>query len=201
MKRSIKTTVTVTALVVIAGALWMAMRSAEHVLIDIDGVTHGTLEHPDQGSWSVLMYMTADCPIANQYAPEIQRICDSYESKGVRCYLVYADPSLSKDVVRKHAQDFHGARYPAILDSDYRLVDAAGATVSSETAVFSRGGKLEYRGRIDDFNAALGVQRQQATQHDLLDALDALIAGRSVANTRTEAIGCFLPTRSSGASS
>ena len=201
MKRSIKAVVTMTAFVAIAGAIWLARRSDEHVLMDVEGRAHGSLEHPDQGYLSVLIYLIADCPIANQYAPEIQRICHSYESKGARCYLVYADPSLSKDVVRKHAHDFHGSRYPAILDSDYRLVDAAGATVSSETAVFSRGGKLEYRGRINDFNAALGVPRQQATRHDLRDALDALTEGRGVANTRTEAIGCFLPTRKSGASS
>jgi hypothetical protein len=199
MKRSITTTVTITALAAITAAIWLARRTEEHALTDIAGVTHGSLEHPDQGSWAVLIYLTPDCPIANQYAPEIRRICDSYGPKGARCYLVYADPWLTADVVRKHAQDFHGSRYPAILDSDYKLVDAAGATVSSETAVFSPGGKLEYRGRIDDFNAALGVPRQHATRHDLRDALDALVAGRSIANTRTEAIGCFLPTRKSGA--
>jgi hypothetical protein len=109
---------------------------------------------------------------------------------------VYADPALSEGDVRKHARDFHQSRYPAILDKEYRLVKASGATVSSETAVFSENGKLEYRGRIDDFNAALGVPRQQATRHDLRDALDAMIGGRNVPNPRTEAVGCFLPTRS-----
>ena len=204
MSRAFKTMLAITvsiAIVAMAAAVWLTTRTPEHFLTDIEGVAHGSLEHPAQGAWSVLFFLTPDCPIANQYAPEIRRICDSYEPKGAHCYLVYADPSLSADAVRKHSRDFHGSRYPAILDSDYSLVDAAGATVSSETAIFSSGGKLEYRGRIDDFNAALGAPRQQATQHDLRDALDALIAGRTVANTRTETIGCFLPTRKSGAPS
>jgi len=189
-----------TVAVAIAG-VWLATHRGEHLLRDIEGVAHGSLEHPAQGRLSVLFFLTPDCPIANQYAPEIHRICDKYESGGARCYLAYADPSLNDDGVRKHARDYHGSRYPAIHDRDYRLVDAAGATVSSEVAVFSAGGKLQYRGRIDDFNAALGVPRQHATRFDLRDALDALIGGRSVPNPRTEAVGCFLPTRTSGAPS
>jgi hypothetical protein len=182
-------------------AVWWATRDPENVLQDIEGTTYGSLERPAKGGRSVLFFLTPDCPIANQYAPEIRRICDKYGSNGTNCFLVYADPSLSKDAIRKHARDYHDSRYPAILDVDYRLVDAAGATVSSETAVFSSQGKLEYRGHIDDFNAALGVPRQKATQHDLRDALDALIAGRSVPKPRTETVGCFLPTKTSGAPS
>jgi hypothetical protein len=181
--------------------VWFATSQGEHCLRDINGVTYGSLEHPAQGRLSVLFFLMPDCPIANQYAPEIQRICDKYESGGAYCYLVYADPSLNDDTVRKHAHDYHDSRYPAIHDRDYRLVDAAGATVSSEVAVFSDGGKLQYRGRIDDFNVALGVPRQQATHFELRNALDALIAGRTVPNPRTEAVGCFLPTRNSGAPS
>ncbi|HET9215419.1 MAG TPA: redoxin domain-containing protein [Terriglobia bacterium] len=191
----------VLALGAMAGLATVAIlftRSEEHSLKDIDGVRYGSLERPAQGQWSVLFFLTPDCPIANQYAPEIRRICDTYEGSGARCFLVYADPSLSQEAVRKHARDYHGSRFPAILDADYRLVDAASATVSSEVAVFSSHGKLEYRGRIDNFHADLGVPRQQATRHDLRDTLDALIAGRNVPNPRTETVGCFLPTRISG---
>jgi hypothetical protein len=182
-------------------ATWWATQGPENILEDIDGVAYGSLEHPAKGARSVLFFLTPDCPIANQYAPEIRRICDKYGPNGTNCFLVYADPSLSRGAIRKHTRDYYESRYPAILDADYRLVDAAGATVSSETAVFSSEGRLEYRGRIDDFNAALGVPRQKATQHDLRDALDAMIAGRSVPNPRTETVGCFLPTRNTGAPS
>ena len=182
----------------LAAALWVATSSSEHVLKDIDGDSYGSLERPSHSGLSVLFYLTPDCPIANQYAPEIRRICDSYETRGARCFLVYADPSLKVESVRKHARDYHGSRYAALLDSDYGLVDAAGATVSSETAVFSSAGKLEYRGRIDDFNVDLGVHRLQTTRHDLRDALDALLEGRAVRDSRTEAVGCFLPTTNPG---
>jgi hypothetical protein len=190
-----------TVLVAVLGFAWVATRAGEHVLMDIDGVAHGSLERPARGKWPALFFLTPDCPIANQYAPEIGRICDSYRSKGVECFLVYADPTLTADDVREHTRDYHASRYPAILDSHYVLVEKAGATVSSEVAVFSAGAALEYRGRIDNFNVALGVPRQRATQHDLREALDALVAARSVPNARTEAVGCFLPAKDIGARS
>ena len=48
---------------------------------------------------------------------------------------------------------------------------------------------VRYRGRVDD-QFGLGVHRPSATKHELTDALESLLAGRSVATTRTEPAGC-----------
>jgi hypothetical protein len=192
---SVKSPLTIALLVLAtaaAGIGFVPVGDDTLVLRDIDGVAHGSLHRPD-GRLNVLFFLTADCPIANRYAPEIQRICKSYGSAGERCFLVYADPSMSPDAVRKHLGDFE-FDIPAIVDRSHRLVKRAGATISSETAVFSDGAALEYRGRIDNFYAALGTPRQRVTEHDLRDALDALIAGEPVAQKRTEAFGCYIPS-------
>src|SRR4051812_32198648 len=178
-------------LAVLALAGWTSLGRA-NVLKDIDGVAHGSLEKP-QFKWNVLFFLTSDCPIANQYAPEIQRICNAYEPKGASCFLVYADASMTPVQIRNNSKDYFHSAYPAIFDEGYRLAHKAGATVSSEVAVFSSGAKLEYRGRINDFYADLGTPRQRVTHHDLRDALDALAAGKPIPNPRTQAIGCFIP--------
>lgn len=54
------------------------------------------------------------------------------------------------------------------------------------------GGAIAYRGRIDNSFAAIGVQRRVVTQHDLRDALDAVIAGRLVARPEEPAIVCYI---------
>jgi len=179
------------ALLAVAVAGRMALVQ-ENLLRDIDGASHGSLEKP-QSKWNVLFFMTSDCPIANQYAPEIRRICDAYEPKGATCLLVYADASMTSVQIRANSKDYFHSAYPAIFDGGYRLARKAGATVSSEVAVFSQGAKLEYRGRINDFYADLGTPRQHVTHHDLRDALDALAAGKTIPNARTQAIGCFIP--------
>ena len=171
--------------------VWSACGGPQHELRDIEGIAHGSLERPAEGSWSVLFFVTAACPISNQYAPEIQRICRDYGPMGARCFLVYADPYMTAGEVRKHREAFsHTA--PAILDSGLRLARQAGATVTPEAAVFSKSGSLIYLGRINDFYTSLGRPRQRVTQHDLRNALEDLAAGRIVRNPRSEAQGCFI---------
>jgi hypothetical protein len=195
-ERVVRGTLHTKLIMAVAGLCGLALvgcsSGPEHELRDIDGVTYGSLERPAEGEWNVLFFVTAACPISNQYAPEIQRICSAYGSKGARCFLVYADPALTAGEVRKHVAAF-GHTSPAILDSRLQLTRAAGATVTPEAAVFSKTGSLMYRGRINDFYASLGRPRQRVTQHDLRDALDDLAAGRGVRNARSQATGCFIP--------
>lgn len=175
-----------------AAAIWFSVNTPQHLLVDIDGGVHGSIELPSPHLYSVLFYLTTDCPIANQYAPEIRRICADFGSKGVQCFLVYADQQVPLETIRQHAAEYYGNCCPAIPDSEHVLVKQAGATVSSEVAVFSKGARLHYRGRIDDLYAALGTPRPVVTSRDLRDALDALISGGGVRVPRTEAFGCFL---------
>ena len=160
-------------------------------LQSVDGAVHGSLDDGKQAA-RVLFFVTNDCPISNQFAPEMNRICDEYKSRGVRCYLVYVDPYLSAADVRKHVKEFGHACCPAMLDAKHALVDAAGATVTPEAAVFSRQGELAYLGRINNWYEGFGRRRSVITKHDLRDTLDSVLAGKPVEPQRTEAIGCFI---------
>jgi hypothetical protein len=68
-----------------------------------------------------------------------------------------------------------------------------GARVTPEVAVFRPGGRIVYRGRIDDRYVAFGKMRQVPTTRDLEHVLNALLEGKQVANATTVAIGCFIP--------
>jgi hypothetical protein len=54
------------------------------------------------------------------------------------------------------------------------------------------GGRVVYRGRIDDRYVDLGLERPAATTHDLADALAAVVAGKPVPHPNTQAVGCFI---------
>jgi len=174
-----------------------ALAGAEHVsdaeprLVDIEGLDHGTLDSPARGRWTNLFFVRTDCPIANQYAPEIKRICADHAAVGVECLLVYVDGHLTADDVRRHVADFD-LELPAILDRDHALVARAGATITPEAVIFATRAELEYRGRIDNRYAELGRPRRQVTEHDLRDALDDLVAGRAVRRPQTQATGCYI---------
>ncbi len=140
----------------------------------------------------VLVFVASDCPMSNSYAPEIQRICRDYSARGVRCTLIYEEPALTVAAARSHLEAYNYREVPAIIDTAGRIARNASATVTPEAVVVDRQGATRYRGRIDNFYAALGKPRRQATSHELRDALDAVLAGKRVAVPYAKALGCYI---------
>ena len=143
---------------------------------------------------AVLLFITTDCPIANRYAPEIEKIRADYEPKGVKLTLVHVDPDLTTNAARQHAAEF-GLTAPLVIDREHVLVSATGAQVTPEAVVIDPSGSIRYRGRINDQFAELGKRRSQPSSHDLREALNAVLENRPVTTPFTKAIGCQIPTR------
>jgi hypothetical protein len=141
---------------------------------------------------TVLIFISDDCPISNRYAPEFRRLEEAYGQRGVNFWLVHADKTETAAAIREHARQFD-LTMPELRDPEQRLLKLAREDVTPSAAVFVPGGKLVYRGRIDDRVEDLGRERARAVRHDLADALDAVLAGRAVAVPETRAIGCSIP--------
>ena len=140
---------------------------------------------------TVLIFISADCPISNRYAPEIKRLHEEFAPKGVRFRLIYPNPLDDEAAISTHLQEYG---YPKIgeRDRDRTLVKMAGATITPEAVVLDARQRVVYRGRIDDRFVELGRERPAATRRDLRNALTALIAGRRVSPSHTQAVGCFI---------
>ncbi len=149
-------------------------------------------------STRVIVFVARDCPISNAYAPTIQRLCSSYASRGVRCTLVYEDDGATSEAVRAHLAEYGYRGIDTRLDRTGALARRMGATITPEAIVVDPSGTIRYRGRIDNFYAALGKPRRQVTAHDLRDALDAVLSGRTVERPRTTAVGCYISSGQPG---
>jgi hypothetical protein len=165
-------------------------------IADINGRTLRPFE--PAGPAHVIFFVATDCPISNAYAPEIQRVCRDYASRGVGCSLIYEDVDLSpapadlEQDVRRHVREFGYSQIPAAIDRRRDIASRARATVTPSAVVVDRAGDIRYRGRIDNFYAAFGTPRRHVTERDLREALDAVLAKRPVAKAETEAIGCYI---------
>ncbi|MBI4475767.1 MAG: redoxin family protein [Acidobacteria bacterium] len=140
---------------------------------------------------TVVIFASTDCPISNRYAPEVRRLHEAFARKGVRFWLVYPNPSESPAAIRTHLKEY-GYPMPALRDPHHTLVRMTGATVTPEAAVFDGGGRMRYRGRIDDRYVELGIDRPVADARDLEAAIASVLAGRSVDPPTTKAVGCYL---------
>jgi len=139
----------------------------------------------------VLFFVTTDCPVGNSYVPELNRIREAYAGRGVLLLGVQADVTVKDAEVAKYAADFRYS-FPLLLDPRQVLVKQTGATITPQAAVLSPEGKLLYLGRIDNRVADFGKARPEATERDLRDALDAVLAGKPVPHPVTKSIGCAI---------
>jgi hypothetical protein len=160
-------------------------------LPDANGVPRRPFAAP-AGGLAVVFFVTHDCPISNHYAPEIRRTCESHADRRVACHLVYVDPSLTNAAALAHARTYDLDRFPVIVDHEHRLVSAAGAEIAPEAAIVTADGRIRYRGPIDDRFVTWGESRRHLRTHDLRDALDALVAGKPVAQPKAPRVGCII---------
>ena len=147
----------------------------------------------ENGRVEALFFVAHDCPISNYYSHEIRRICEDYASRGVGCSLVYVEPNLHDADAEKHAREYGHGAYPRIVDRSHALIAAVGATVTPEAIIVKSDETIGYRGRIDNLYVAPGKPRRAATEHDLRDALDAIVAGKSAPKPETQPVGCYIP--------
>src|SRR6516162_10149389 len=112
-------------------AFWLA-GVPQFQLRDTQGLVHSTAEW--SGAKAVLLFFVAtDCPVANSYVPEMNRIHDAYAGRGVLVYAVQADTTVPDAAVAAYAKDLRYG-FPLPLDPRQRLVELAGATVTPQAA-------------------------------------------------------------------
>ena len=139
----------------------------------------------------VFVFVRTDCPIANRYAPEIQRLAGKYASRGIDFWLVYPDPDEGGAAIRAHLADY-GYALPALRDPELALVRASAVEITPEAALFDAERRLLYRGRIDDRWVDFGKARPAPRERELEAALDAVVSGRRVPIESAPAVGCII---------
>lgn len=159
-------------------------------LVGIDGQCHRPLR-VGAGAVHVLVITSHECPIANGYAPTFAALVEQFRDQPVHWYFVHADPDLTTEAAREHAEAFALPGH-VLLDPQHEVISRLGATVTPEAFVLTADG-LGYRGRIDDQWKAVGARRPAASQHDLAAAIRSVLAGNPVSRPWPPAQGCLLP--------
>jgi hypothetical protein len=162
------------------------------VVQSLSGAPVDALEAPAGTNAIVFLFTSTDCPVSNRYAPEVRRTAERFARAGIVFRLVYPNPTDDAAAIREHMKAFsYEGDIAAVRDPRHALVKYVGATITPEVAVYA-GGRIVYRGRIDDRYVDLTVERPAPTTHDLADALAAVVAGRPIRRATTQAVGCYI---------
>jgi hypothetical protein len=186
----------VAAMLVIGSAAASRGDDRQRVTVsDLDGRPVQPLaSEPDAARAVVFVFTRSDCPIANRYAPDLERLQRQAAAAGIDFWMVFVDPAESATDIREHLQRFaYSGR--ALRDPRHDLARAAGATIAPEAAVFVRENgapQLVYRGRIDDRYQAAGRMRPAASTRDLEAVIHQVRDGRAPVMRQTQAVGCVI---------
>lgn len=141
---------------------------------------------------SVYIFLADTCPISQHATLAIRELYFHYSSQGIGFGGVFPSASTTDADIAAFAKTY---RMPFVLKSDasHQFTRRLKVRVTPEVVVLAADERtVLYQGRLDDTFARLGQRRAMVQHHELADALAAIVAGRSVAVSRTEPIGCFV---------
>lgn len=139
---------------------------------------------------TVVCFLGVECPVVQLYTARLSTMALGLKEQGVQFVGVNGNHQDSIDDVRRFCDRLKPS-FPIIRDDSGSIVEAYGAKRTPEVFVLDSGLNIRYQGRIDD-QYSPGSTRPAATQHDLKNAIDELLAGKLVTVARTEAAGCLI---------
>lgn len=165
-------------------ALAIGATAPEFELKDLSGKPHALKSY--RGKPTVVVFISARCPISKMYQDRIRAVADDYAKRGIAFLAINANADESLAEVRTHAEQ-NKLNFTILKDEGNIVADAYAAERTPTVYVVDGGGVLRYQGRIDNSQSERLVKR-----NDLRAALDELLAGKAVSVAETKAMGCVI---------
>lgn len=150
----------------------------------------------------VIIFTCNHCPTAQTYEDRIIKLVDQYSSKGVGFVAISPnDPQsvrldelgytdLGDDLEdMKIRAEYKGFNFPYLYDGDTQETSRKyGPVATPHVFIFDKERKLKYAGRVDDSEEGITAD----TKHDMKDAIEALLAGKTPETQTTKTFGCSI---------
>ncbi len=150
----------------------------------------------------VIIFTCTHCPTAQAYEERMIKIVNDYKSKGVAVVAIspnspnglllnelgYTDLNDDFDNMKVRAKDMK-YNFPYLYDGDTEAISIKYGPVATPHAfVFDKDRILRYNGRLD----ALEKPSKGGNAEDLRNALDEVLAGKTVTTPVTKTFGCSI---------
>jgi peroxiredoxin len=153
-------------------------------LPDTNGKVH-SLNDLKGKNGTVLVFLSAQCPVVKAYNDRINQIAAEYQSKGINFVGINSNHTEGLDWVKSHAAENY--KFPMLIDKGNVLADKLGAKVTPEVFYLDAKNTLLYTGAIDNDRSGKAI-----TDTYLKAAFDSALAGKAIEKTRANAFGCTI---------
>ena len=169
--------------------LQLNAKAPDFNLPGIDGKNH-SLASFKNSKLLIVVFSCNHCPFVIGSEDRMNKLFADYSPKGVGMVAINSNEteghptdSLEHMVQRAKEKNF---RFPYVRDDTQQVALAYGALRTPHFYVFDQARNLRYTGRMDDNPRNPGKE----TTHELRDALDDLLAGKSPRVPVTNPLGC-----------
>ena len=139
----------------------------------------------------VIMVQGNGCPIVRNLANDYRSVRDEFESKGIKFLMLNANLNDTRAEVAQEAAEY-GIDIPIMKDESQLIAASMGITRTAEVLVIDPAGwEIVYRGPVND-RITYERQKNEAKEHYLKDALNAVLAGEAVATKARPTKGCIV---------
>ena len=153
-------------------------------LPDTDGKIR-TLAEIKGKNGTVVVFLSAQCPVVRGYNERLNAIAADYAAKGINFIGVNSNATEDLERVRSHAAANY--KFPVLIDKNNVFADKLGATATPEAYFFNADDVLVYHGAIDDDRTGSNVKTNY-----LRSAFDAALSGKKVTTAEARAFGCAI---------
>lgn len=166
----------------------------DFTLNDPDGNSHRLLD--EMGEKGLLIAFTCNhCPYALAVWPRLIKHAKKLREMGINTVAVNPNihPDYPEDSIpeMKKKMTEWGVDFPYLADETQQVARAFDAQCTPDLYLFDREGKLYYHGRIDDY----WKDESKVSRQELLEAAEAMIAGRPAPQPQHPTIGCSIKWR------
>ncbi|GAB2704209.1 hypothetical protein GCM10011495_38970 [Hymenobacter frigidus] len=141
---------------------------------------------------TVYVFLADTCPISQAATLPLRQLQAQYAAQGVRFVGVFPAKETTPASLAAFARTYQ-LTFALQADKGHRLTKRLHARITPEAVVVGSDGRTTlYQGRLNDAYAGLGQHRPVVRHHELADALADVMAGRPVAVSHTEPVGCFI---------
>lgn len=144
----------------------------------------------------VIVFTCNHCPYAQAVEQRLIDLAIDFDQEGAQFVLInsndaekYPDDSFACMKARHDEKNFP---FPYCFDESQQVAKSFGALCTPHCFVFDAARKLKYMGRVDDN----WKEPEKVTEHNLRDAIAAVLKGQEPPVHRMNAIGCSIKWKS-----
>jgi peroxiredoxin len=143
-----------------------------------------------KGKIVVLEWFNNECPYVVKHYKEghMNRLAGKYADKGVVWLAINSTSGKANSDNASIAKEW-SMKHPILNDASGTVGKAYGATNTPHMYIVDKNGVLAYSGAIDSDRSA-DAAKVDGAENYVAKALDALLAGETVANAENKAYGC-----------